>query len=69
MFYWLLKGILLGPLLRAVFRPWLSGEENVPVECCRSMISGVMVSRITRRTVCRNSSTSAGRENSTIAPV
>jgi len=31
-FYWLLKGILLGPLLRAVFRPWLSGEENVPVE-------------------------------------
>jgi 1-acyl-sn-glycerol-3-phosphate acyltransferase len=31
-FYWLLKGILLGPLLRAVFRPWLSGEENVPIE-------------------------------------
>ena len=32
MFYWLLKGIFLGPILRAVFRPWLSGEENVPVE-------------------------------------
>jgi len=31
-FYWLLKGIFLGPILRAVFRPWLSGEENVPVE-------------------------------------
>jgi 1-acyl-sn-glycerol-3-phosphate acyltransferase len=31
-FYWLLKGIVLGPILRAIFRPWLSGEENVPVE-------------------------------------
>jgi 1-acyl-sn-glycerol-3-phosphate acyltransferase len=30
-FYWLLKGIVLGPILRAIFRPWLSGEENVPV--------------------------------------
>jgi 1-acyl-sn-glycerol-3-phosphate acyltransferase len=30
--YWLLKGIILGPILRAVFRPWLSGEENVPDE-------------------------------------
>ncbi|HEX2806207.1 MAG TPA: 1-acyl-sn-glycerol-3-phosphate acyltransferase, partial [Kineosporiaceae bacterium] len=32
MFYWLLKGIVLGPILRAIFRPWLSGEENVPVD-------------------------------------
>jgi len=31
-FYWFLKGILLGPLLRAVFRPTVTGEENVPVE-------------------------------------
>jgi 1-acyl-sn-glycerol-3-phosphate acyltransferase len=31
-FYWLLKGIVLGPILRAIFRPWLSGEENVPAD-------------------------------------
>jgi 1-acyl-sn-glycerol-3-phosphate acyltransferase len=31
-FYWLLKGIFLGPILRAVFRPWVKGEENVPDE-------------------------------------
>jgi 1-acyl-sn-glycerol-3-phosphate acyltransferase len=31
-FYWLLKGIILGPILRAVFRPWIRGEENIPVE-------------------------------------
>jgi len=31
-FYWLLKGIVLGPILRAVFRPWVKGEEHVPVE-------------------------------------
>lgn len=32
MFYWLLKGIILGPILRAVFRPWIRGEENIPAE-------------------------------------
>jgi 1-acyl-sn-glycerol-3-phosphate acyltransferase len=31
-FYWLLKGIILGPILRAVFRPWIRGEENIPAE-------------------------------------
>jgi 1-acyl-sn-glycerol-3-phosphate acyltransferase len=31
-FYWLLKGIVLGPILRAIFRPLVTGEENVPVE-------------------------------------
>jgi 1-acyl-sn-glycerol-3-phosphate acyltransferase len=31
-FYWLLKGILVGPILRAVFRPWIRGEENIPAE-------------------------------------
>jgi 1-acyl-sn-glycerol-3-phosphate acyltransferase len=31
-FYWLLKGIFLGPILRAVFRPWIRGEENIPAE-------------------------------------
>jgi len=30
MFFWLLKHILLGPFLKAVFRPWISGAENVP---------------------------------------
>ncbi len=30
MFYWVLKRIVLGPLLFAVFRPWVKGEENVP---------------------------------------
>ncbi len=32
MFYWLLKRIILGPILHAVFRPWVRGEEHVPVE-------------------------------------
>ena len=30
LFYWVLKSIVLGPLLRAVFRPWVKGLENVP---------------------------------------
>ena len=30
MFYWLLKRIILGPVLLAIFRPWVRGEENVP---------------------------------------
>ena len=30
MFYWLLKFIFLGPLLRTVFRPWAEGTEHVP---------------------------------------
>jgi 1-acyl-sn-glycerol-3-phosphate acyltransferase len=29
-FYWVLKTIVLGPLLRALFRPWVRGIENVP---------------------------------------
>ncbi len=32
MFYWLLKRVLLGPLLKVIFRPWAEGTENVPVE-------------------------------------
>ncbi len=31
-FYWLLKFVLLGPLLRMVFRPRAEGTENVPLE-------------------------------------
>jgi 1-acyl-sn-glycerol-3-phosphate acyltransferase len=29
-FYWLLKRVFLGPLLRALFRPWVKGLEHVP---------------------------------------
>ncbi|AYG04744.1 lysophospholipid acyltransferase family protein [Gryllotalpicola protaetiae] len=31
-FFWFLKYVLLGPLLKAVFRPWVVGVENVPKE-------------------------------------
>jgi 1-acyl-sn-glycerol-3-phosphate acyltransferase len=30
LFYWFCKVVLLGPLLRLVFRPWVEGRENVP---------------------------------------
>lgn len=32
MLYWLLKRIFLGPILHALFRPWVKGEENIPEE-------------------------------------
>ena len=32
MFYWLLRWVLVGPLLKAVFRPTAEGAENVPDE-------------------------------------
>ena len=32
MFYWFLKWIAIGPLLRVIFRPRVSGAENVPDE-------------------------------------
>ena len=32
MFYWLMKYIVIGPLLKAIFRPWIVGRKNVPVE-------------------------------------
>ena len=32
MFYWFLKWIAIGPLLRVVFRPRVSGSENIPIE-------------------------------------
>ena len=32
LFYWFLKWIALGPLLRLVFRPHVDGAENVPAE-------------------------------------
>ena len=30
MFYWVLKTVILGPILRLLFRPWLEGEKNIP---------------------------------------
>ena len=32
MFYWLLKWVLIGPVLRLVFRPHTEGAEHVPEE-------------------------------------
>ena len=32
MFYWMLKFVLIGPLLRMIFRPWVEGAENVPAD-------------------------------------
>ncbi len=32
MFYWVLKRIIIGPILRLLFRPWTEGEENIPEE-------------------------------------
>ncbi len=30
MFYWIMKNIVMGPILLALFRPWVVGLENVP---------------------------------------
>lgn len=32
MFYWVMKRIFLGPVLRLLFRPWVKGLSNVPAE-------------------------------------
>lgn len=32
MFYWLMRYVLAGPLLKAYFRPWTKGLENVPTD-------------------------------------
>jgi len=31
-FYWFLKYVALGPILRVVFRPWVTGLEHVPAD-------------------------------------
>ena len=28
MFYWLMKYIVIGPLLKAIFRPWIVGQYS-----------------------------------------
>ncbi|WP_345750626.1 lysophospholipid acyltransferase family protein [Microbacterium rhizophilus] len=30
MFYWLVKYIVVGPIVKAIFRPWIIGAENIP---------------------------------------
>jgi 1-acyl-sn-glycerol-3-phosphate acyltransferase len=30
--YWIIKNIVLGPILRVVFRPWVDGLEHVPAD-------------------------------------
>ena len=30
MFYWLMKRVFVGPLLKLIFRPWVKGVENIP---------------------------------------
>ncbi len=30
MFYWILKYVVVGPVLKAIYRPWITGKENVP---------------------------------------
>ena len=30
MFYWFMKYLVAGPLLKSVFRPWVIGQENIP---------------------------------------
>ncbi|MCZ2402343.1 1-acyl-sn-glycerol-3-phosphate acyltransferase [Paenarthrobacter sp. Z7-10] len=32
MFYWVMKRIFIGPLLKLLFRPWIKGLENIPVD-------------------------------------
>jgi 1-acyl-sn-glycerol-3-phosphate acyltransferase len=31
-FYWLMKYIVIGPIVKAIFRPWIVGRKNVPAE-------------------------------------
>jgi 1-acyl-sn-glycerol-3-phosphate acyltransferase len=32
MFYWLMKYIVIGPLVKAIWRPWVVGRRNIPIE-------------------------------------
>jgi 1-acyl-sn-glycerol-3-phosphate acyltransferase len=31
-FYWVLKTVILGPVLKLLFRPWVEGEEHIPTQ-------------------------------------
>lgn len=30
MFYWLMKNLIVGPIVRTAFRPWITGHSNIP---------------------------------------
>src|SRR5438477_525418 len=30
MFYWFMKNLVAGPILKTVFRPWVTGLDNIP---------------------------------------
>jgi len=30
MFYWFMKNLIVGPIVRTAFRPWIKGHENIP---------------------------------------
>ena len=30
MFYWLMKYVVIGPIVKAIFRPWIVGRSNIP---------------------------------------
>ena len=30
MFYWFMKNLVAGPILRTIFRPWVTGHSNIP---------------------------------------
>ena len=32
MFYWFMKNLIAGPILKTVFRPWVTGLENIPAK-------------------------------------
>jgi 1-acyl-sn-glycerol-3-phosphate acyltransferase len=32
MFYWLMKYVVIGPIVKAIFRPWIIGRRNIPSE-------------------------------------
>jgi 1-acyl-sn-glycerol-3-phosphate acyltransferase len=32
MFYWLMKYVVIGPIVKAIFRPWIVGRRNIPSE-------------------------------------
>lgn len=58
MFYWLVKNLVLGPILLRVFRPWVRGIENVPASGAAilasnhlSFIDSVFLPLILRRPV------------------
>lgn len=30
MFYWFMKNLVAGPIIKTIFRPWVTGHENIP---------------------------------------